>query len=49
MSGNPDQIVSKLKEWEADGMDYAIVYFPDVAYDASSIELFAREVMPQFE
>lgn len=48
MSGTPDQIVSRLKEWEADGMDYAIVYFPDAAYDVSSIELFAEEVMPQF-
>ncbi len=48
MSGTLDQIVSRLEEWEADGMGYAIVYFPDAAYDASSIELFAREVKLQF-
>ncbi len=47
MSGTPEQIVSRLKQWEADGMGYAIVYFPDAAYE-SSIELFAREVKPQF-
>ncbi len=49
MSGTPDQIVSRLKEWEAVGVGYAIVYFPDAAYDTSSIELFAREVKPQFD
>ena len=48
MSGTPDQIVSRLKEWEAARVGYAIVYFPDAAYDALSIELFAREVKPQF-
>lgn len=48
MSGTPDQIVSRLKEWEAVGVGYAIVYFPDAAYDASSIEMFARDVKPQF-
>ncbi len=27
-------------------MTYAIVYFPDPAYDMSSVELFAKEVIP---
>jgi F420-dependent oxidoreductase-like protein len=48
MSGTPDRIVSGLKEWESNGMTYAIVYFPDAAYDTSSLDLFAREVIPQF-
>jgi F420-dependent oxidoreductase-like protein len=46
MSGTPDQIASRLREWESEGMAYAIVYFPDAAYDPSSLELFAKEVIP---
>ena len=29
-------------------MTYAIVYFPDPAYDTSSMDLFAKEVIPAF-
>jgi F420-dependent oxidoreductase-like protein len=47
-SGSPEQVISSLKEWEALGLAYAIVYFPDAAYDLSSIDLFAREVIPAF-
>jgi hypothetical protein len=28
-------------------MTYPIIYFSDVAYDRSSLELFAREVVPE--
>lgn len=45
-SGTPDQIASRLAEWERAGMTYAIIYFPDAAYDLSSLELFAKEVIP---
>lgn len=45
-SGTPEQLVSYLKDWEAAGMTYAIGNFADVAYDRSSLELFAREVIP---
>ena len=45
-SGTPDQVVAYLKEWEALGLGYAIIYFPDPAYDLSSLELFAKEVIP---
>jgi len=45
-TGTPEQVVSYLKDWEAAGMTYAIGHFPDAAYDMSSIELFANEVMP---
>ena len=48
MSGTPDQVAERLKEWEEAGMTYAIVYFPDAAYDTSSLDLFAREVIPAF-
>jgi alkanesulfonate monooxygenase SsuD/methylene tetrahydromethanopterin reductase-like flavin-dependent oxidoreductase (luciferase family) len=47
-SGTPEQVIASLKEWEALGLAYAIVYFPDAAYDLSSIDLFAREVIPAF-
>ncbi len=45
-SGTPAQIIEELQRWEEAGMTYAIIYFPDPAYDSSSLELFAREVMP---
>jgi F420-dependent oxidoreductase-like protein len=44
--GRPDQIVAQLREWQEAGMTYAICYFPEVAYDTSGLELFAREVIP---
>lgn len=46
-SGTPEQVVDSLREWEKLGLAYAIVYFPDAAYDLSSLELFAREVIPE--
>jgi F420-dependent oxidoreductase-like protein len=45
-SGTPAQVVATLKEWEKEGMTYAIVNFADIAYDTSSLDLFAREVIP---
>jgi F420-dependent oxidoreductase-like protein len=47
-SGTPDQVVARLKDFEAAGLGYAIVQFADIAYDRGSVELFAREVMPTF-
>ncbi len=46
--GTPDDIVANLKRLEADGMTYAICYFPEIAYDTSGLELFEREVIPAF-
>jgi F420-dependent oxidoreductase-like protein len=46
MSGTPEQIVERLEEWEGAGMTYAIIYFPDPAYDTSGLELFSKEVIP---
>ncbi len=45
-AGTPEQLVERLREWEAAGMTYAICYFLDAAYDTTGLELFAREVMP---
>jgi F420-dependent oxidoreductase-like protein len=47
-SGTPEQIIEWLKEYEGAGLSYAIVYFADAAYDRGSMELFAKEVMPEF-
>jgi alkanesulfonate monooxygenase SsuD/methylene tetrahydromethanopterin reductase-like flavin-dependent oxidoreductase (luciferase family) len=44
--GTPEQIIERLRELAALGMSYAITNFRDAAYDRSSIELFAREVIP---
>ena len=44
--GTPGQIVESLAEYREAGLDYVIAYFPDAAYDATSMELFAAEVMP---
>ncbi|WP_395728334.1 LLM class F420-dependent oxidoreductase [Nakamurella sp.] len=44
--GTPEQIVEKLSELRALGMTYAITYFPDLAGDISSLELFESQVIP---
>ncbi len=44
--GTPDQIVEQLRPWVSAGMTYSIGYFPDAAYDTTSLELFSREVVP---
>jgi F420-dependent oxidoreductase-like protein len=45
-SGTPEQVVEKLKRMRELGCEYAILYFPEAAYDRSGIELFEREVFP---
>jgi F420-dependent oxidoreductase-like protein len=44
--GTPEQCIERLTEAREMGLSYAISYFVDAAYDPSSIELFAREVIP---
>src|SRR6478752_10628572 len=44
--GTPEQIVEKLSALKADGLAYAITYFPELAYDTSGLELFEQEVIP---
>jgi alkanesulfonate monooxygenase SsuD/methylene tetrahydromethanopterin reductase-like flavin-dependent oxidoreductase (luciferase family) len=44
--GTPEQIVEKLSGLKGLGMTYAITYFPDLAYDTSSLELFEAQVIP---
>jgi hypothetical protein len=45
-SGTPEQAVEKLRRLKDLGCEYAIMYFPEAAYDRSGIELFEREVIP---
>ncbi len=44
--GTPEQAIEKLGPWQEAGMSYIIAYFPDVAYDRTSLELFAKAVVP---
>ena len=44
--GTPEQVVEQLRPWAEEGMSYAIGYFPDAAYDSTSLELFAHGVVP---
>jgi alkanesulfonate monooxygenase SsuD/methylene tetrahydromethanopterin reductase-like flavin-dependent oxidoreductase (luciferase family) len=45
-SGTPEQVVDKLKRMRELGCEYAILYFPEAAYDRSGIELFEQQVIP---
>jgi F420-dependent oxidoreductase-like protein len=45
-SGTTEQVVEKLQRMRDLGCEYAILYFPEAAYDRSGIELFEREVIP---
>lgn len=44
--GTVDEVVTAIRDAEQRGVGYLICYFPDVAYDRSSLELFEREVVP---
>jgi F420-dependent oxidoreductase-like protein len=46
-SGTPEQVVEKLKRMRDLGCEYAILYFPEAAYDRSGIELFEQKVIPE--
>jgi F420-dependent oxidoreductase-like protein len=45
-SGTTEQVVEKLKRMRELGCEYAILNFPEAAYDRSGVELFEREVIP---
>ena len=44
--GTPEHLAENIDKVRALGLGYGIAYFPDAAYDLSSIELFEREVLP---
>ncbi|MHA3019394.1 LLM class F420-dependent oxidoreductase [Mycobacterium sp. BMJ-28] len=45
-TGTPEQVTERLRRLSDLGCEYAILYFPEAAYDRSGIELFEREVIP---
>lgn len=45
-SGTPEQVIEKLTRMRDLGCEYAILYFPEAAYDRSGIELFEQKVIP---
>ncbi|BBZ08999.1 LLM class F420-dependent oxidoreductase [Mycolicibacterium doricum] len=45
-SGTPEQVIEKLSRMRDLGCEYAIVYFPEAAYDRSGIEMFEQLVIP---
>lgn len=47
--GTPEQVIEQLRPWVGVGMSYSIGYFPDAAYDSTSLELFATEVAPHLD
>ncbi|WP_405177611.1 LLM class F420-dependent oxidoreductase [Nocardia sp. NBC_01377] len=44
--GTPEQVIEKLTAVKGLGLGYAILNFPETAYDTSGVELFEREVAP---
>ena len=40
------KVNSKKQALQELGMTYATIYFPDLAYDTSGLELFETEVIP---
>ncbi|HUL98074.1 MAG TPA: LLM class F420-dependent oxidoreductase [Mycobacterium sp.] len=45
-TGTAEQVTEKLSAIRDLGCEYAILYFPEAAYDRSGIELFERHVIP---
>jgi F420-dependent oxidoreductase-like protein len=45
--GTPEQIAQRLTESKAIGVGYAILYFPEIAYDRSGLDLFVKQVVPE--
>ncbi len=43
---SPAMIVERLRALQAEGLAYAIHYFPEHAYDRTGVDLFEREVVP---
>ncbi|MDP7725882.1 LLM class F420-dependent oxidoreductase [Mycobacterium sp. TY814] len=44
--GTPEKVAERISKICALGCEYAIIYFPEAAYDRSGIELFENEVIP---
>src|SRR3954447_390134 len=47
--GTVEQVTERLANRAQHGVGYAILYFPEAAYDLSGVELFEREVIPALD
>ena len=45
-TGTAEQVIERLQHLRGLGCEYVICYFPEAAYDRSSIERFEQEVIP---
>ena len=45
--GTVEQVTEHLQKLKNAGVDYTITYFPEMAYDLSSVELFESRVIPE--
>ncbi|KUI32860.1 LLM class F420-dependent oxidoreductase [Mycobacterium sp. IS-1742] len=45
-SGTPEQVIEKLSRMRDLGCEYAIMYFPEAAYDRSGVDMFEQTVIP---
>ena len=45
-TGKPERVIERLTRLRDLGCEYVICYFPEAAYDRTSIELFEREIIP---
>lgn len=48
MVATADQIAEHIEKLVDEGINYLITYFPGVAYDHTSLQRFAEEVIPRF-
>jgi F420-dependent oxidoreductase-like protein len=46
LRGTPEQVVETLRAWEAAGVGFSNLYFPNLAEDRDQLALFATEVVP---
>jgi alkanesulfonate monooxygenase SsuD/methylene tetrahydromethanopterin reductase-like flavin-dependent oxidoreductase (luciferase family) len=47
--GTPEQIVERLRDMRTRGLEYAITYFQEAAYDQTGLELFEKQVIPELQ
>ena len=47
LTGTPEQIAQRLTATRELGAGYVILYFPEVAYDRSGLDLFVKQVVPE--
>ena len=47
--GSPDKVAARIERAVEAGVNYVIVYIPQVAYELEQLQRFAQEVMPRFQ